>query len=870
VATPSPKASRGTRELPLCWLGPLWEASGYADEGRALLLALERAGYGPVARNLEAVAVEAGVSGPQRSAAARALRRPVPRGEFVLVQHLPGGGQPRQCSGPVVARTMFETEGLPAAWRANLYRFDEVWVPTEWNATTFARAGLAPERIHVLPETLDFDLFAPGCEPLPLDAPRGFVFLSNFDFTDRKGWDVLLDAWADAFAPDEDACLLLKCLGLHVPEREARERIDAYLAGRRHAPIVLRMDALPGAELPRLYAAADAFVLASRGEGWGRPYMEAMAMGLPTIGTRFGGNLAFMHDGNSFLVDGELVPVPPEAQRHTTLYQGHRWFDPDRTALAETLRRVFDDRAGAEERAASARAELLERFGPKVVAARLAELAEAALARWRERQARPIACVWRGDFGSAHSLAVVNDGVTRGLERAGKRIVRITPGEPLVATEAVGVAQQWPPSFDAPSQGPFVLYQPWEFGAVPASWVEQIRRNVDEVWVPSESTRQAFLASGLAPELVHVVPNAVDLERFSPQADRREIVSAGTVFLFVGGAIHRKGIDVLLAAYGRAFSAEDDVCLVVKSFGGQTVYRGMGAEDQIVRFAQAPGAPRVVLLADDVPYADLPALYRGADVLVQPYRAEGFCLPALEALACGVPVVVTAGGPTDEFVDDGCAWLIPSSQVPLPPGSLAPELVPAGEGFMLEPDLDALVDVLREAADPVAREGKAARARSYAERFPWERAAAAAQARLAALKGRTPVRRVGAVHVPGRRTTLFAVLPEWEQPSTWAPAVVAYAKAFSPADDTTLVLPAGDPAAAGALVERELRSAGIDPAVLPDVVLAGGELEPVGLELAADAVVYANGTVTRRPRPVRARRIVPPDPEALRSVAALR
>ena len=61
--------------------------------------------------------------------------------------------------------------------------------------------------------------------------------------------------------------------------------------------------------MPRLYAAADAYVLPTRGEGWGRPYMEAMAMGLPTIGSRWSGNLEFMHDGNAWLVDGELVPV---------------------------------------------------------------------------------------------------------------------------------------------------------------------------------------------------------------------------------------------------------------------------------------------------------------------------------------------------------------------------------------------------------------------------------------------------------------------------------------------------------------------------------------------------------------------------------
>ena len=108
-------------------------------------------------------------------------------------------------------------------------------------------------------------------------------------------------------SPDDDVCLVLKCLGLHVPESEIRGRIDAYLAGRPTAPILLDTRFLPTADMPRLYAGADAFVLASRGEGWGRPWMEAMAMGLPTIGSRWSGTTMFMDDANSWLVDGEVV-----------------------------------------------------------------------------------------------------------------------------------------------------------------------------------------------------------------------------------------------------------------------------------------------------------------------------------------------------------------------------------------------------------------------------------------------------------------------------------------------------------------------------------------------------------------------------------
>jgi glycosyltransferase involved in cell wall biosynthesis len=858
-----PPSTPATGWPPLAWLGPLREPSGYADEGRAFLLAADRAGWAVAARSLDAYREDAGPPPWQRAAVERALARPLPA-SAVAVHHLVGGGgAPQRPDGPCVARTMFETDGLPAAWRASLLAFDEVWVPTEFNRESFERGGLPAESLHVLPQTLDFDLFAPGAAPLDLftgreHERRGAVFLSSFDFTDRKGWDVLLEAWARAFAPGDDACLVLKCLALHVPEAELRARIDARLRGRRTAPVVLFTRLLRTEELPRLYAAADAFVLASRGEGWGRPSMEALAMGLPTIGTRCSGHLAFMHDGNSFLVDGRYVPVPDGAQGHTDLYRGHRWFEPDPDSLAAALQEVARDPDGARARAATARAELRDRFGPGPVAARLAELAEGALARWEERRTRPLACVWRGDFGSGQSLGIVNGRLTAALERGGHRVERRAPEAEAAPAGVPGVAQQWPPRFEPPSEGPFVLYQPWEFGCVPAAWVEPIRRSVDEVWVPSTAAREAFLAAGIGPELVHVVPNGVDLDRFRPDGPAHPLPPAATTFLYVGGTIWRKGVDLLLAAYADAFTEADDVLLVVKSFGSGTSYRQGSADAEVEAFAQRPGAPRLLLLRDDLPREALPALYRAADVAVQPYRGEGFCLPALEALACGRPVIATAGGPTDEFVTDACGWRIPSRRLALR-DALPPELRAAGEGFVLEPHHGALVAALREAADPSVRAARARRARAQAERFSWERAARAAAERLEALRGRTPVRRLRA-QVPGRKACLLATLPEWERPETWRPALLAYVRAFGPEDGTTLALPAPDPARAGALVEGALREAGLDAEALPDIVLLDGPDATAALELAADAVVCCNGA-----RPSRAARMLAPDPESLRT-----
>jgi hypothetical protein len=219
-------------------------------------------------------------------------------------------------------------------------------------------------------------------------------------------------------------------------------------------------------------------------------------------------------------------------------------------------------------------------------------------------------------------------------------------------------------------------------------------------------------------------------------------------------------------------------------------------------------------------------------------------LPALEALACGLPVIVTAGGPTDEFATDACAWRIASRRIPLAAGLLG-EMRPADGGHLLEPDVDALATALREAADPATRAAKAATAREHAERMSWPAAAAAAARRLDALAGRTPVRTLAPQRLADARPLLLVGLGDWRA------ALDAYADAFDADAAVTLALP-------GASEEDALRVlAGRED--VADIALVPPLEDPTPLVLGADAVVGDHP---------RARRTVSPDPAALRALLA--
>ena len=359
---------------PLVWFGPVFEPTGYADEGRGMITALDAAGI-PVclsANPVESPGFRQTLTDHQRGVLERSSTR-APVGEFVQVQHAT-----IDCFNPAharavysVGRSMFETDSLPSHWVSGANALDELWVPGAFNQETFRAAGVRVP-IHIIPGGIDSEFFRPDVAPLHIAGLRGTVFLSVFEWRLRKGWDVLLRAWADAFTPDDDVTLVLRThpIGAIDAARNTDNingRIDAFLreqcggrVRRDVAPIVILGDRIAGRDLPSLYTIAHAFVLPTRGEGWGRPFMESMSCGVPVIATRWSAHLAFMHDENSYLVDADTL-VPADASE-IPLYAGQRWAEPSTAHLTAQLRRVHSDRAEARALGASARRDMVEHW----------------------------------------------------------------------------------------------------------------------------------------------------------------------------------------------------------------------------------------------------------------------------------------------------------------------------------------------------------------------------------------------------------------------------------------------------------------------------------------------------------------------------
>lgn len=282
-----------------------------------------------------------------------------------------GWGRAQPCPPPGarvrIGRTMYETDRLPAEWVPRINRMHEVWVPSQWAVAQFVDSGVHPQKIVVVPEAVDVDLFDPSKhQPLPLaHQPGDFVFLSVFKWEKRKGWDLLFKAFFEEFSADDPVVLYVKTQAFHSDNdfeahvlKFASELPSARKPLARHALLDVH---LPMKELPRLYRAADAFVLPSRGEGWGRPHVEAMSMGLPVIATNWSGSTEFLSDCCSLPlpVDGlSLAEGVPE---------GHHWADPSIDHLRSLMRWSAEHREEAKSIGRRARERMVTHFSPRVV-----------------------------------------------------------------------------------------------------------------------------------------------------------------------------------------------------------------------------------------------------------------------------------------------------------------------------------------------------------------------------------------------------------------------------------------------------------------------------------------------------------------------
>lgn len=464
-------------------------------------------------------------------------------------------------------------------------------------------------------------------------------------------------------------------------------------------------------ELIALYSGCHLFVFPSFHEGFGLPALEAMCCGAPTIGSNATsipeviGRKDALFDPAS---DESIKCLIEKALTDETFYQSlksHALLQSKRFSWDNSARITLDALENLVEKQLDSSQEIpggisvkwqkflqciasISRHVPPTEV-ELRALAHHLLGNQRAVEViRASAAfrgklIWRieGPFDSSYSLALLNRQTARALEQLGHTVVLHStegPGDfPANAkflstnpdlAEMHHRVNAWPhDKVDALSRN---LYPPrvndmtnglnllhhyaWEESGFPGEWATNFNNHLSAMTCLSEHVEKVMIDNGVKTPMA-ISGCGVDHWEQIELNQALRVEARSFRFLHVSSCFARKGIDVLLDAYGKAFTSTDDVTLIVKTFPNpHNEIHALLAECR----SKINGYPHVVVLEEDLSESQLKSLYQQCNVLVAPSRAEGFGLPIAEAMLSGLPVITTKWGGQLDFCSEETAWMI--------------------------------------------------------------------------------------------------------------------------------------------------------------------------------------------------------------------
>lgn len=365
-------ATEGNGTLGVNLAGYLSSALGVGEAARQIHAALE-------ACEVPAATIDVPVEAAQMPQTLGGLSRIDLPYEFNLIcvnadmlPELAGAAGPEMFEGRHSAGLWFwEVGQFPERWRGSFDHVDEVWVASEHVAEAIRPQAPVPVRTVRIPVTPKPPADLSRAE---LGMPDGFCFLFVFDYRSvfkRKNPLGIVEAFRDSFEPDSGASLVIKSVSSEAFPAEAEALAEA---ASKHPDIHLIGEMVDAKVKNAMIQSCDCYISLHRSEGLGLTMAEAMYFGRPVIATAYSGNLDFMTEENSYLVENSMVKIGEDAGPYPA---DAKWAEPDLEHAAALMSQVFAQQEDAAERGRRAAADIRRTHSPRATGERIeARLAE--------------------------------------------------------------------------------------------------------------------------------------------------------------------------------------------------------------------------------------------------------------------------------------------------------------------------------------------------------------------------------------------------------------------------------------------------------------------------------------------------------------
>tara|TARA_Y100001968_G_scaffold133723_1_gene121968 strand:+ start:9814 stop:13461 length:3648 start_codon:yes stop_codon:yes gene_type:complete len=530
----------------------------------------------------------------------------------------------------------------------------------------------------------------------------------------RKNVESLLQAFSQL--PDQLDHFKLVLVGKFLELED--EQLDNWIQAYKIDPHrVVKTGYVSDFDLVELYRKCSLFVFPSLHEGFGLPVLEAMACGAPVIGSNctsipevIGLDCAMfdpkkVHDMKNLIIKALTNKHFNDELRSNSLVQSQK-FSWSITALeiikacqSIIQKKALKPKQYEWEYLLKQKENNLNLLLKKIrkmtifkiikeddlfsqLAASIDKITIQLDSLIRELSNKDERLSWRveGPFDSSYSLAILNRSFAKALDAKIDQIsIHVTEGlgdyfpdinylkkysqlytlyKESLDSSVKSIVQSrnlYPPRVNDMNAKFNILHSyGWEESELPSIWISDFNSYLQGITVMSSQVKKILIDNGIC---LPIKVTALGLDHINDTKNNTDfhVNAKNFKILHISSCFPRKGIDILLQAFGDNFTKDDDISLIIKTFDNPH-----NKIDKLLRDFRNkyPLYPEVILIKKELDDDEVKSLYLQSDVLVAPSRGEGFGLPIAEAMLLGIPVITTNWGGQLDFCDQKNSWLV--------------------------------------------------------------------------------------------------------------------------------------------------------------------------------------------------------------------
>lgn len=242
-------------------------------------------------------------------------------------------------SGKKIAYNVWETTRQPDQFFQNLKKFDQVWVPSEWQKKCTIEQGIPKEKVKVVPEGVDGEIFKP-LENEVLNEKFTFLLVGRWDY--RKSIKEIIKSFTEEFGENENVQLLISVDNPFATDglSSTEERLKKFGINNKNIKILHHMNKTDYVDLLK---SVNVFLSCARSEGWNLPLIEAMACGIPSTYSNWGAQLEFaINKGIPIEIKGE-VPAAVDNNESWIKNAPGNFCEPNFDDLKTKMRNIYEN-----------------------------------------------------------------------------------------------------------------------------------------------------------------------------------------------------------------------------------------------------------------------------------------------------------------------------------------------------------------------------------------------------------------------------------------------------------------------------------------------------------------------------------------------